>query len=64
MITGMGFMLAIYIYVPPVCACSPEDVVDGDDVLVLGVLGVTDDGGASLDPNEPAMFVHQSVVLR
>ena len=42
----------------------PEDVVDGNDVLVFGVLVVTDSGGTRLDPDVAAMFVQQAVVLR
>ena len=41
----------------------PENIVDGDDVLLLLILAVTYDGGTSLDPHIATVFVHQSVVI-
>ena len=41
----------------------PEHVVDCDDVLLVNVLGITDDGGARLQPYVSAVTVHQPVVV-
>ena len=43
--------------------CLPEHVVDGDDVLLVDVLGVTDDCCARLEPNVATVTVHQSIVV-
>ena len=44
-------------------ACIPEDVVDGDDILFVDVLGVADDGRARLQPDVAAMTIHQTVIV-
>lgn len=41
----------------------PEDVVDPDDVLLAGVLGVDGDGGTGLDPDVAAVLLDPPVVL-
>lgn len=41
----------------------PEDVVDPDDVLLVGVLGVDGDGGTGLDPDVTAVLLDPPVVL-
>lgn len=41
----------------------PEDVVDPNDVLLTGILGINGDGGAGLDPDVAAVLLDPSVVL-
>lgn len=42
---------------------QPEDIVDPDDVLLTGVLGINGDGGAGLDPDVAAVLLDPAVVL-
>jgi len=54
----------ISVYLVFTCVrCLPEHVVDGDDVLLVDVLGVTDDRGTGLHPDIAAMAVHQTIVV-
>ena len=41
----------------------PENIINSNDILILGVLGITDDRGTRLDPDEAAMFVHDPIVF-
>ena len=36
----------------------PKDIIDADDALLVGVLGVADEGGARLHPGVTAGAVH------
>lgn len=40
----------------------PYNVVDANDVLLVGIFGAADDCGAGLEPGVAAVLVHQSVV--
>lgn len=42
----------------------PDDVVDADYVLLLGIFGVADNSGTCLHPRISAILVHHSVILR
>jgi len=54
----------ISVYLVFTCVeCVPEHVVDGDDVLLVDVLGVTDNCGTRLHPDVAAMAVHQAVII-
>lgn len=41
----------------------PENIVDPDDVLLAGVLGIDGDGGTGLDPDVTAVFLDPAVIL-
>ena len=42
----------------------PQNVVDGQNVLVLGILAVEQCGGAGLNPNEATTASHEAIVVR
>lgn len=41
----------------------PEDIVDPDDVPLIGILGIDCDGGTGLDPNVTTVLLHPSIIL-
>jgi hypothetical protein len=41
----------------------PDDVVDANDVLFLGVFGGADDSGTGLHPGVAAQLIHYPVVV-
>lgn len=41
----------------------PEYIIDPDDILFIGILGVNGNSGARLDPDIPSILLYPSIVL-